>query len=73
MRGRGRKMMLILVALCAAFWSGRVILEAVNRAYRASGVWFALDVLCAAIWIAALWVNWKHGRAQSGKEQDRDA
>ncbi len=56
----------ILFALCAAIWTIRAILEVVYQTYNDSVFWFALNILCSVLWIAAFIVNLK--RYRSNKE-----
>ncbi len=57
----------IFYALCAVIWSIRAVYEGIFQTYNDSIFWFALNILCALIWIAAFIVNLKRYRSSKGK------
>ncbi len=50
---------LFLYGMCAVIWTVRATLEIVFKTYNYSIFWFVMNILCAALWIVAFFVNLK--------------
>lgn len=59
------RLSVILYAVCAVIWTIRAILEIIYKTYNDSVFWFVMNILCAALWIAAFIVNVKRYRSNT--------
>lgn len=53
----------ILYVLCAVVWTIRAIIEVAYKTYNDSIFWFAINMVCAVMWIVVSIVNLKRYRS----------
>ena len=68
MKNEGR-LAVILLGLCSAIWTIRVIYDVIYQTYNGSTFGFVLNIICAMTWIASFIVNLK--RYNSNKKKDK--
>lgn len=53
----------ILDGVCAVIGTGKAALELACRTYDGAVFWYALSILCAALWTVAFMINLKRYRS----------
>ena len=53
----------VLNGVCAVIGTGKAALELACRTYDDAAFWYALSILCAALWIVAFVINLKRYRS----------
>ena len=58
------RFIVILFGLCAVVWTVRAVLDIVYQTYTNSIALFALNIICAVIWIAAFFIKLRNYRSK---------